>query len=170
MSETYPPDGDQGQGVPPVPEPPHDAAAFEGGVQPPTAEQPASAPVTPPPYAPEPSETPSKPKLHWGFAALGFFTPWLLSALAGAAFGALATVMAESSLPFGILSQIPAVIGLLVFIGMLVAWQAGRGRGDNRLRSFGLGGVVSYAVILLLGLLAFGACFLLLGTGGLGGN
>jgi len=51
-----------------------------------------------------------------------------------------------------------------VFVAILVAFLVGRGKEDARLRSFGVGGLISYGVTVLIALLAFGTCLLTLGN------
>jgi hypothetical protein len=140
MSETYPPEDDMGRGAPPEPD------AISG--------------------PPAPGDVPGrhKQKVHKGYAVLGFFTPWLVSAV----FGFASSVFSNFYDLFnGLLPVISAsALGIGVFVGMLLAFLIGRRRGDNRLRSFGLGGLIAYAATVLFSLLAFGACFVLLGQVG----
>jgi hypothetical protein len=139
MSETYPPEGEQNVGVlPPEMDGPSD---------------PASA-------MPEP---PSKPKLHWGFALLGFAATGVLSV--GITYGAAAVgSLSASTVALSIIGPITGLLEVAIFAGMVIAWVIGRDR-DNRLRSFGIGGLLTYLVVVLVSLLAVGACFVSLGTG-----
>jgi len=139
MSETYPPEGEQNLG--------------------------ALSPETDGPGEPASAmpELDSKPKLHWGFALLGFVATGVLSV--GIAYGAAA--VDSLTAPEAVSSAtgpITLLLEVAVFAGMVIAWIVGRGR-DNRLRSFGIGGLLTYLVVVLISLLAAGACFLTLGTG-----
>lgn len=124
----------------------------EGGLNP-------NVPQVPPP--PSASPGPKQP-LDPAFVALGFFTPWLASILAGF----LANALSMLDLPAFVLTAIGALVPLIAVVGIVVAFIRGRATGDKRLRSFGLGGLISIAATTLLSLLAFGACFL---TGAFGG-
>jgi hypothetical protein len=147
MSETYPPEGDQGLGA----RPPETGELPELGGRDPDGATSGYQPL--PPSSPKPP----KQKLQWGFALLGFATPWVVS-FAG---GWLLSVVDDGSytLVAGIL------LGLIVFGLMLAAWIVGRRNGDNRLRSFGIGGAVAYIATVLFSLLAVGACFLTYNSG-----
>lgn len=150
MSETPRPDGDLSPGVPPAwdAEPTHPAAAIDPSYPPPPP-RPPYAPVVP--AEPDPSKPP-KAKLHWGYALLGFVTPWILNYVGG-------VLMADTWLASSF-SALYAVSELGIIAGVVAAYLIGRSRGNNRLRSFGIGGLTSYVVSVLLGLLLVGACFL----------
>lgn len=141
MSETYPPEGEPSSG----------------------AQSPmASGLVEPQPEMPEP---PRKPTLQWGFALLGFVATGVLSL--GITFGASVVGSSiASDLALNLLGPIALLLELAVFVGMLIAWIVGRSKGNNRLRSFGIGGLVMFLAAMLFSLLAVGACFVSLGTGG----
>ena len=111
------------------------------------------------PFAGMPPEEPKKQKMDGGFGLLGFFTPWVANALIWWVFTAAADALSNHP---RILAYSPVVLEVAVFAGLLVAFVWGRRNGDNRLRSFGLGGLIAYASAILIGLLAFGACFVLL--------
>lgn len=135
----------QGLPVPDQPVAPSEPAA------PPLEQQAAQA-------APEPGPvTVSRPKqpINPGLLVLGLITPWIAAFLAGALANALSLV----GLPAPGLSAVAAVIPLAVLIGVIAAFVRGRATGNAGLRSFGLGGIISYVVTMLLSLLAFGACF-----------
>lgn len=126
-----------------------------------------SSEIPPPPASPAPAatgETPSQPNaekrpVHPGFLILGLVTPWLASALIGAVVNALSLTDFPAPGP-GVLG---AVLSLVVLVGIIVAFVRGRTTGNDKLRSFGLGGLISYAATILVSLLAFGACFVLAG-------
>jgi hypothetical protein len=153
MSETCPPEGDQSLG----PRPP------ETGELPRTGELPDSY-VTDPTFVPPPPAPPRPPKqkLHWGFALLGFVTPWPV--VIAAAWGFSLIDDGSSALPGAL------AVGLIAFWLLVAAWISGRRSGNNRLRSYGIGGLVAYIATVLLSLLAVGACFISLGKGSLFGN
>jgi hypothetical protein len=89
---------------------------------------------------------PAKPKGSALFALLGFFTPV-----------ALLTVMTTGQITGAFLEATPWIFGAhLVF--SIAAWIAGRQLKKPRLRSYGLGAVVFYALVGLLLLLLWGTC------------
>jgi hypothetical protein len=97
-----------------------------------------------------------KRKLNGGFFVLGLLTPWAVSGLTAiplSIFGANGTAVGLAGL---------SLLPLIVLVAQLVAWLVGRSNGNNRLRSWGLGGMASLAVTTLAGLLFFGACMLTL--------
>lgn len=148
MSETYPPE---------------DVSAIV-----PPAEQPAPAE---PPAAPPAQPPAGKPKVRWGFFALGFITPSAVYMLVASIVSTIndATDTA-AGLPGSLVAVVLSLATLGVAVGMIAAFVVGNRRENPRLRSFGLGGLISYAVTMLISLLAFGACLLTLGGTGLLGN
>lgn len=109
------------------------------------------------PAGPPTSPEPLKRKLSTGFFILGFVTPWLVAALTGAATGLFGQMGAVSSffavaLPGG------------TFLAQLAAWVIGRSNGNDRLRSWGLGGMATAVLQALAVLLLFGACAIGLAT------
>ncbi len=119
-----------------------------------------SAPQTSP--APLPPEK-SAPKTDPAFLALGVLAPIVL----GSVVTWLATFL--GSLANGAFSFLYAIGGAVepaLFVACLVSFFVGRQRGNVRLKSFGQGGLIVFAVIALLGLLAFGTCMV---TGVIGG-
>ena len=135
MSETYPPEGEQGPGQQP----------------PSTGEMPK----------------PPKPKLHWGFAVLGFVVAGVASWGMGAAATAL---LGYTSWSVGLVGPIAIILEFALFAGMVIAAVEGRRNGNNSLRSFGIGGLVAYMATVLVSLLAVGACFVSIAGSGLGGK
>lgn len=126
----------------------HDAPEQES----PSPEPPAG-PVAP---MPEPVATSAaRQPINPGLLALGLITPWIAAGLTGA----LANGLSMVGLPAFGLSAVASVLPLAVLVGMIVAFVRGRATGNANLRSFGLGGIISYVVTMLLSLLAFGACF-----------
>lgn len=128
------------------------------------AEMPPPVPPASPPFAgvagPPPGEP--KPKLDWAFFALGFVTPWLVGLL----------ITAPGILGFAAGPVLASFGGLLIFgmiAGQFAAWIIGRKNGNNRLRSWGLGGLAAFLVQLAAVLLFFGACLIAFQTGGLSG-
>lgn len=114
----------------------------------------------------EPAQ-PAKVKPLWGWFALGLFGVWagtfLLSALIGFAAYALSTVAEQVTPALSALGGLPS----LLFFGLsLFLFLKGRTKGDNRMRSLGLGGLMSYAIGLLIALLLFGSCLLVVGGSG----
>lgn len=144
---------------------PHEGTSGPGAAPEPPVPLPPEQPA-----APEPFQQPSVPQgphekqpLDVKFTVLGFFTPLFVSALAGALGTALSYVDDT-----GLVSA--AASGFLTIVtiaGLVVAFIKGRTTGDNRLRSFGFGGLISLAVVTLLSLLAFGACFVILSSAGI---
>ena len=114
-------------------------------------DQAARAPEVPEPMA----VTSAKQPINPGLLILGLITPWMAAVLTGALANALSVV----GLPAAGLSAIAAVIPLVVLIVMIAAFVRGKATGNAGLRSFGLGGIISYVLTMLLSLLAFGACF-----------
>lgn len=123
-------------------------------------------PGTLPPFDGEPPE-PKKLQLHGGFWALGFVMPWFVTWV----FASLSETIAEA-LPNHprLVAASPVALQVAVLAVLVIAFVWGRRTGDNRLRSFGLGGLTCYVVTVLLGLLVFGACFVLLSGTQLGGG
>jgi len=119
------------------------------------------------PFAGMPPEDPKKQKIDGPFALLGFFTPWVANALIWWVFTVAADALSNHP---RILAYSPVVLEIAVFGGMLLAFVWGRSKGDNRLRSFGLGGLIAYVSAILIGLLAFGACWVILSGFRPGGN
>jgi hypothetical protein len=111
--------------------------------------------------------TRNKRKLDWPFAVLGFFTPWVATLAIGLGFNAATDALSNHP---RIMGYGPGAVEVAVFAGLLVAFVMGRRNGDNRLRSFGLGGLICYVAAVLLGLLVFGACFVILSGPGLFGK
>ncbi len=115
---------------------------------------------------PVPVEKP-KLKTHAGYLVAGLLAPLALSLLTGA-IGLLLSNIADA-----VLSPVVGVLGLgepILFAGILVAFLVGKQNGNVKLMSFGKGGLIAYAVTLLLGLLAFGSCMVLGVAGGLLGG
>jgi hypothetical protein len=108
---------------------------------------------------PDAVEAPKR-KLDGGFFALGLVTPLLAGALTTLPIN----IFGEGAPP---LAWLGSVLPIGVFVAQLIAWLVGRVNGNNRLRSWGLGGVASVAMMALAGLLLFGACMLTLGASGL---
>ena len=98
----------------------------------------------------EPAEPPKRirRKVDWPFLLLGFFTPAALYGLVG-----------FTSLPDTLANLAPWLF-VAHFVGSLIALILGRQNKIERLRSYGLGGVVFYGVVLLALLLLFGSCLL----------
>lgn len=105
----------------------------------------------------------SKRKLDWPFAILGFLTPWLVGGLQVIVSAMLPGM--DSGTAASIIAGIAGIGSMLVVVVMIVALIVGRIKDMNRLRSFGIGGLASYGVIMLVGLLAFGACMITLNSG-----
>lgn len=122
------------------------------------------APVSlPPEQASAPEGSHAKQPLDVKFTVLGFFTPWFVSAL-GAALGAALSYVDDTGL---VATATSGFLTIVTIAGLAIAFVKGRTTGDNRLRSFGLGGLISLAVVTLLSLLAFGACFVILSSAGI---
>jgi hypothetical protein len=139
MSETYPPEGDQGLGA----RPPETGEMLEPNMQEPLG----------------------KPKLHWGFALLGLAATGLLSWGIAIGASAIGSTLASDT-AYNVIGPVAVLLEVALFAGMMFAWIRGRRHDENRLRSFGLGGLIAYLAMMLLSLLAVGACFVSLGTGG----
>lgn len=110
------------------------------------------------PLAGKPPEG-NKQKADWTFSVLGFFTPWVANIVLWMVFAAAADALSNHP---RILAYSPVLLEVVVFAGMLVAFVWGRRSGNNKLRSFGFGGLIAYVSAVLLSLLAFGACFVIL--------
>ncbi len=120
---------------------------------------PSDSTQAPPVYEPLPVpevEQPPKQKLNIGFFILGFVTPWLATAIVSVPLGTLTG-------SFPALGVVGGALPLAVIAAQLAAWLIGRSNGNNRLRSWGLGGVISVAVQVLAAMLFFGACMLNIG-------
>lgn len=103
------------------------------------------------PAGPSISPTPPKRKLSIGFFILGFATPWVVGALTSALMGVFAGI--------GVVGSFLAIAPPgVTFLAQLAAWVIGRTNGNDRLRSWGLGGVATVALLVLAVLLLFGAC------------
>jgi hypothetical protein len=90
-----------------------------------------------------------KRKLDWLFFVLGFATP--------IAYGVLIALP-----PLADQSGVLAIGGYTAFlVASLVMWIAGRQMERNRLRSYGLGGLLLYVFVALGALLLFGSCLIL---------
>ena len=111
------------------------------------------------PFAGMPPEEPKRRRMDPGFALLGFFTPWVANALILWVLTAAADALSNHP---RIQAYSPGVLEVAIVGGMWVAWVWGRRNGNNKLRSFGLGGLIAYAVAILLSLLVFGACWVIL--------
>jgi len=110
----------------------------------------------PPPDAPK-----QKPKLDVGFFILGFLTPLVVGVLGGL----LMTGVASLGLTF--MASLGPRFLVAIFVGQIAGWLTGRTNGNNRLRSWGLGGVVAVMAMALAAMLFFGACLISLGNGGM---
>lgn len=156
MSEMQPPESEQ------VPTPP---LAEQAGETPP-AETPAGLPSPPVGASPR-----VKRKVHGGYFTLGFLTPIAVGGImvGGAALLSMTNLGGPGAAILGIGGQ---ALGAAVIVGMVVAMVVGTSKGNDRLRSYGLGGLVAYAAAALLSLLVFGACLVTLGGSSLfgGGN
>lgn len=102
------------------------------------------------PDAELPPEPAPKPRVHAGYWVLGFLSPFLLYGIAAALSNVLPAVA------FGLLSWLV----MPMFAAFFVLFIIGRQRGNNAMRSYGLGGIWSFGLVMLLLLLAFGACFI----------
>lgn len=157
MSE-LPPLPDEPNPAPPSPQPPPTIAPTHPSYEIPPAPRPPGAAQSPqhsvaPVYHPAPVEV-TKRRLDVVFFILGFFTPWA----AGAVLSILGRFMVEAaSLALNVLA-LGTTLGIPV--AQLVAWVVGRSNGNNRLRSWGLGGMAAVAFWLLAALLLFGSCLL----------
>jgi len=131
---------------------------------PPQAPMPPAGPVPPaaptPPAMPTPPDAP-KPKLDVGFFILGFVTPWVVGGLGGLLLSGVA------SLGLAFVGTLGPLFFVAIFIGQIAAWLIGRTNGNNRLRSWGVGGVVAVMVMALAAMLFFGACLISLNNSGL---
>lgn len=118
----------------------------EGGM----TEVPAPAPPAPP----EPPMPPApKPRIDVLFLVLGILTPY---AIVGVALGLGALFNDQGGVSIAIVTF--ALQGLFfVFLGL---WIWGKSKALNRLRSYGVGGMWSYAVVPLLMLVLFGTCLM----------
>jgi hypothetical protein len=153
-----PTDGDQGYVAPDVSPPVEPAEPVEtppGALEPPLLESAEQAPPGATPVTPG-EAAPSKQRLNIGFFILGFVTPWLATAIVSVPLGALTG-------SFPALGVVGGALPLAVIAAQLAAWLIGRSNGNNRLRSWGLGGVISVAVQVLAAMLFFGACLLNIG-------
>lgn len=146
MTDNIPPDSVGESAVPPPPPP--------GSPAPPSPPAAGPAPVQPP-----------KRKLDPLFFILGLMAPWVLNSLAGGIGAGLLSVVGPDGFAGGVtFYALSVLLPLLILIGCLVLFIVGCTRGNERLRSFGLGGLIAYAATLLLGLLAFGSCLVLGGV------
>lgn len=102
-----------------------------------------------------------KRRWNWSWFGLGFATSTVLGVL-----GWLALSMGGSGGVADFFSSAAPFLYSGVFIVMLVLVLVGLVRGNDALRSFGVGGLIPYAVVLLGGLLLFGACLVSLGNYG----
>ncbi len=156
MSETYPPEGDQGRDVPPV-----QTATSQPPAVPPTG-PPVATMTPPPPPGPRP-----KRKLDWPFAILGFLASPVLLVAASAA----AAALSRAGLPVSFIGSIGGLLQVAVVIAAIAAFVVGTRRENNRLRSFAVGALWSFVAYMLIALLAFGACLITLtGNNGLFGG
>ena len=109
-------------------------------------------------FTPEPPVTP-KAKTDPGFLVLGFFAPIVLNVLTGvigtAVSGLFSGIYSGAAGAFYWLIAVPAP---MLFVAVIVSFFVGKQKGNVRLKSFGQGGLIFYAVALLLGLLLFGSC------------
>ncbi|PKQ19861.1 MAG: hypothetical protein CVT66_08010 [Actinobacteria bacterium HGW-Actinobacteria-6] len=135
-----------------------------------------STPETPPVqvsekryFTPEPPVKP-KAKTDAGFLILGFFAPIVLNVLTGMIGGLISGVFSgingDASVVFYWLAAVPAPV---LFVAVLVSFIVGKQKDNVRLKSFGQGGLIFYAVSLLLALLIFGTCVVVGAGGGLFG-
>lgn len=96
------------------------------------------------------------------FVVLGLFgvlvANCVLSYGAAYAINSLYESLGDLMPPLALLGWLPAV---LLFAASATAFLVGRRRGDNRMRSLGLGGMLAYAAVALIGLLVFGSCMLI---------
>jgi hypothetical protein len=106
-------------------------------------------------------EEPAKRKLATGWFALGFFVPLVAYAVSFMLLLGGISSGGGSWLGYGL----PA-LNVAVFLAAAAAWLVGRAKGNNALRSLGLGALASYAVTALLGMLLFGACMVAYNGGG----
>jgi hypothetical protein len=148
---------DESAGVPAAPAPPAPAAP-PAVPAPPAPPARSAVPVTP---------TSAKRKLDVLFVLLGFFTPMVVNFVAGGLLAAVGSVLSDTD-PGPVILGGFAAVPLLLLSAFLVLFLVGRSRNNERMRSFGLGGLLSYAVGALLTLLVWGTCFLGAGMAGLG--
>lgn len=154
--ETYPPETGRAQ-VPPVDETPQTQVALQEPPPPPNV----------PPIAVAGGSQPNKPpkqKIDWPFAILGFFTPPVALAVAGAALN----LLASSGTLAPVFGSLGALLQVAVVIAAIAAFVVGSRRGNNKLRSFAIGALWAYVAYTLIALIAFGACLISLGGGGAG--
>jgi heme A synthase len=114
--------------------------------RPPEEDLAGEAPPAPTSVSERPTKA-SKPKLSPAFVILGL-------AVALAVYGAIVVV---GNYVNGLVPAIPVIIGIH-FIASLVLFIAGLTTGRARMRSFGLGGLLAYAIGALGLLLIFGSC------------
>lgn len=134
-------------------------------------------PPAPPEWSPPPAppvafeEGGGKRKIDVGMFLLGLATPFLVLAIVSAIATGVSDLLygGTTGEPTPFVAGIGVVVGFLpmvlmlgTFVGSLISLIVGRSKGNNRLRSFGLGGIWAFGGMLLLGLLAFGACFIAL--------
>ena len=155
MSQTPPPDNSWNpQASPPVEPSP---AETSGGAGAPPYPPTAVGTMTPPP---PPGPPRRKRKLAGGWFFLGLLTPVFGILLAGALLWALSLTPdgggTIATVGAGLLLLAPIVIVLLAFF-------IGLGKRDDKIRSYGLGGLVFYGAAMLMSLLLFGACWVSLG-------
>jgi hypothetical protein len=111
-------------------------------------EEPLESAGAPPAQTVGPPE-PAKPKLSVSFLILGFLLPVALYAGVVALLSSVDTNGVSFTVGFGV-----------HFIASLLMFAIGAAKARPRLKSFGLGGMLFYAVVALLGLLLFGSCLI----------
>lgn len=118
-------------------------------------ESPSVPPAPTPPMSP--AAPPTRQPVLVGFLVLGLVLPCALNVIP-ALLGSALSSLDPSGVVLPVIGGFTAFLPPLTVVAVIVAFFLGRSRGDNRLRSFGLGGLISIAVGALLLLLAFGTC------------
>lgn len=148
------------------------------------AESPAEMPVAPPaplaPPVPEPMEPPrppvppmppvmppampvvsAKPRADALFFTIGFVAALVFLPIAAGALGSLLSL--NVNLSGGVALALESVLVLVVIAAFAALMVAGRKRDNNRLRSFGKGGLWAAIAVPLVMLAAVGSCLVLVG-------
>ena len=119
---------------------------------------------------PMPADRP-KPKTDVAFLLLGLFSPIILNMVTGLIGGAFSALFPDTSGgAFGVFYALTAIPTPILFVVVLVAFIIGKQKGNVRLTSFGKGGLIAYAIGVLLLLLIFGSCVVIGAGGGLLGG
>lgn len=138
------------------------AVPMEAPMAPPAPPEPVQGSVSPvPPMPPAMPVVSAKPRSDALFFTLGFIAALIFLPIAAGALGALLSLNVNLS---GAVSSVALLVLVLVVVAVFWAlMRAGRTRDNNRLRSFGKGGLWASIAVPLVMLAAVGSCLVLVG-------